>query len=59
MACDQEEVDRLTMLRAEINAHADNKIKDGTYTMQDDAQWELDHLCIDHDMALAKGEIDF
>lgn len=58
MAYDQEKVDRLTMLRIEIDAYALNKIKDGTYTMQDDSNWELDCMCIDHDMALAKGLID-
>jgi hypothetical protein len=55
MAYDQKEVERLEMLRAEVNAHAINKIRDKTYTMQDDAAWELESLCIDHDMALAKG----
>jgi hypothetical protein len=58
MAYDQEEVDRLERLRVEADAYARNKIRDGTYTMKADSDWELEVLCIDHDMALAKGLIN-
>ena len=55
---DQVEIERLEMLLAETNAHAMNKARDGTYTIQDDADYELDLMCIDHDIMLAKGLID-
>lgn len=59
MAYDQEKVDRLIMLQAEIDARYANKCYDKTCTMADMRDWETDCMCIAHDLALAKGEIDF